>query len=52
MRTSLAVNRRCGFRSARIFNAFVNAAILRVLSRNFRFQQAKIAMRNRVRRTV
>jgi hypothetical protein len=52
MRTSLAVNRRCGFRSARIFNALFGAAMLDGSCRNFGFKQDKMAMRNRVRHTV
>jgi len=52
MRTWLAVNRRCGFRSARIFRALFDAAILDALSRNFRLHQDKMAMRNLVRHTV
>jgi len=52
MRASLVVNRRCGFRSARISNALINAANLDALSRKSELIQNQMLLRNRVRHTV
>jgi hypothetical protein len=52
MRASLVVNRRCGFRSARISNAAFDAAILDASSRDFRVNRDKMLLLNRVCHTV
>ena len=52
MRALLVVNRRCGFRSARIFNAALDAAILDASSRDFTVNRDKMLLRNRLCHTV
>jgi len=52
MHASLVANRRCGFRSARISNAALDAAILDASSRDFRANRDKMLLRNRQCHTV